>query len=171
MNLCCGVAMTPQEALFAVEVHAGEFDQTRHLLAQPCARVAVVKLLPELIQGLEQDPVLIIHRFDTDTGSYRMPRGSTHKSPPMHLIFGWMGPLNNTASVEPRCDLGSIPGFKRLFENNFGRAFVPACGEHDRGGEDQDATHSGVVSEMLAEKLDAEDRTEHGLDIEKDASA
>lgn len=47
---------------------------------------------------------------------------------------------------------------------------VPNC-YRDGCGEDEGTTEPGERAQMVAEQLDAEDRTERGLDIEKDAGA
>ncbi len=73
-------SIAAQETLFTAEVHIGELNQPRHLLAQPRAAVPSRQLLPKRIQGIHQDPMLVVHRLDTD-GLAAMCGNASHRFP------------------------------------------------------------------------------------------
>lgn len=84
-------SMAAQQALFASEVHIGEFDQVRHLRPESRLAVATRKLLPQLIQRIQQDSVLVIHRRNAN--GKRLTCCSAHCSFPhvSRLLIGQGG--------------------------------------------------------------------------------
>lgn len=73
-------SIAAQEALFAAEVHICELNQPRHLLVEPRAAVASSQLLPKRIQGIHQDPMLVVHRLNTNDLAMMRCNGC-HRSP------------------------------------------------------------------------------------------
>jgi hypothetical protein len=73
-------SVAAQEALFAAEMHICKLNQPRHLLAEPRAAVSPRQLLPKRIQGIHQDPMLVVHRLNTD-GLATMRCNACHGAP------------------------------------------------------------------------------------------
>ena len=61
-----GEAFMLQELFFALKVHLGEFDQTLELNADVAAIATVDEQDAQLIQGVHQDPMLVVHGLNTN---------------------------------------------------------------------------------------------------------
>ena len=75
-----GEAFMLQELFFALKVHLGEFDQTLELNADVAAIATVDEQDAQLIQGVHQDPMLVVHCLDAD-GLATMRGNAGHGSP------------------------------------------------------------------------------------------
>jgi hypothetical protein len=78
-----GKSVTAQKALLTTEVHVCELDQQRHLFIEPCAAVAARQPMPEPVERIQENPMLVIHRLNAN-GSAKLC-GSTCHSPPFSI--------------------------------------------------------------------------------------
>jgi hypothetical protein len=83
----CGVmlfkvreSIAAQKALFATEMHICELNQAGHLLGEPCTAVSPRQLMAKRVQGVHQDPMLVVHCLDAD-GLATMRGNAGHGSP------------------------------------------------------------------------------------------
>jgi hypothetical protein len=86
-TLMCGVmlfkvreSIAAQKALFATEMHICELNQAGHLLGEPCTAVSPRQLMAKRVQGVHQDPMLVVHCLDAD-GLATMRGNAGHGSP------------------------------------------------------------------------------------------
>jgi hypothetical protein len=78
-----GKSVTAQKALLSTEVHVCELDQPGHLFIEPCAAVAARQPMPEPVERIQENPMLVIHRLNAE----KSPKlcGSTCQSSPFSI--------------------------------------------------------------------------------------
>lgn len=87
MNFQSRVTVALQQRFFAVEVHPCELNQPLELFNSLLARRAVQKLDAQLIDGIHQDAVLVIHRLHPDKIRVT-PRQTVHGvAPKLYALF------------------------------------------------------------------------------------